>query len=120
AEPHVERLAKVQRDGRSDLVQRLALHGEEQAEDISVLLQPDCLGRLDVELDVLSVGAPLSPVLQRGHTGAVYARRYVGAAGVQRLPEHQDALAVRVRFMRVRWRWKREVRRDHQVAGGLL
>ena len=53
AEADVERLLQMQGDRSAHLMQRLALHRQQQRKAVAALLQAHCPGCIDVELDVL-------------------------------------------------------------------
>ena len=93
----VEFAVEVQLDGRSHLVQRLAVRAQEKRDRVAALFKPQPLGRADVEGNVLRGVALVAPVLQRRLSGAVNRCVRVERVCIERLPEHQQRLAMRAR-----------------------
>ena len=96
-EASVEIAMEVQLDRRSHLVQRLAVRAQEKRDGVAALFQPHPLRCADVEGDVLRGVALVAPVLQRCFTGPMNRCVGVHSIGVERLPEHQQRLAMRAR-----------------------
>ena len=66
AQAGVEGFSKVQLDGSARLVQRLALHADEERDGVAVLLKANRLWSAEVEGDVLRRVAFVASILERG------------------------------------------------------
>ncbi len=97
SEAGVEIPVEVQLDRRSDLVQRLAVRAQEQRDRVAALFKPQPLRRADVEGNVLRRVSLVPPVLQCRLAVAVDRRIGIHRIRIERLPEHQQRLAMRAR-----------------------
>ncbi len=80
SEAGVERAVEVQLDGRSHLVQRLAIHAEKKRDGVAAFFKAQPLRSADVEGDVLRGVALVATVLERRFIRTV--NRYVGVHGI--------------------------------------
>ena len=97
SEAGVEIAVEVQLDGRAHLVQRLAVRAQEKRDGVAAFFKAQALGRADVESDVLRGVALVAPVLQRRFAVSVNCRVRIERVRIERLPEHEQRLAMRAR-----------------------